>query len=85
VGYALGPTGVDLWEFTYATSIGMMPGCLLYSWIGVSMHDLTSDSSESTWSAWLSIGISVISTIVISYQAKKIFDEATKEKKTKKN
>merc|ERR1712224_722064 len=33
VGYALGATSLGAWVFTWATAVGLLPGCLLYSWI----------------------------------------------------
>eukprot|EP00288_Rhodomonas_lens_P003862 CAMPEP_0177717718 /NCGR_PEP_ID=MMETSP0484_2-20121128/15193_1 /TAXON_ID=354590 /ORGANISM="Rhodomonas lens, Strain RHODO" /LENGTH=207 /DNA_ID=CAMNT_0019229835 /DNA_START=33 /DNA_END=656 /DNA_ORIENTATION=- len=80
LGYALGATSVELSLFAQTTFVGMLPGCFLYSWIGVSMQEMSGDGGGG-WSSWLSIGMSVGSTLLISWQAKKVFDEAMKEGK----
>lgn len=78
VSYVLGATDVHIWEYAYATAIGLLPGCLLYSWIGASMEDMMS-GEEGGWWPYVSVCLSVLSTLAISYEAKRVFDEATKE------
>ena len=74
VGYALGPTQISLLDFTLGTFIGLMPGCLLYSWIGTSMSDGMSDGGGS--GGWLKAIILILSTLAASWQAKRLFDAA---------
>eukprot|EP00164_Ancoracysta_twista_P006850 GFYU01009620.1.p2 GENE.GFYU01009620.1~~GFYU01009620.1.p2 ORF type:complete len:206 (-),score=71.28 GFYU01009620.1:23-640(-) len=77
VGYALGATSLNVIEYTWATAVGLLPGCLLYSWIGVSVKDVASgDGDGDSTSSYISLAIGVISTVLVSVQAKKVFDEA---------
>ena len=81
VGYVLGATSIDAFEFTWATAAGLFPGCLLYAWIGSSMRELGEGGGDgSSLQSWVSIGIGVASTVLVSVQAKKAFDEALKNR-----
>jgi uncharacterized membrane protein YdjX (TVP38/TMEM64 family) len=83
VGHVLGATNMDAFTFSWATFVGVLPGCFLYCWIGMSMRDLVasggSDSGggdgNSSVSSIISIGVGVLSTVLVSWQAKRIFDE----------
>ena len=78
VGYALGASAVTMRDFAVGTAVGLFPGCILYSWIGVSMKDMSSKEGGGAGS-WISIIISVASTIAISIYAKRVYDDAVKD------
>mmetsp|Transcript_28333 Transcript_28333/g.91694 ORF Transcript_28333/g.91694 Transcript_28333/m.91694 type:complete len:168 (-) Transcript_28333:424-927(-) len=78
VGYALGASAVTMRDFAVGTAVGLFPGCILYSWIGVSMKDMSSKEGGGAGS-WISIMISVASTIAISIYAKRVYDDAVKD------
>jgi uncharacterized membrane protein YdjX (TVP38/TMEM64 family) len=69
-GYVVGATSVSLTTYTVATFVGLLPGCVLYAWIGAAA------GSGAGWSSMVSITISVVSTVVISFKAKQLVDEA---------
>eukprot|EP00808_Paulinella_micropora_P021047 g20566.t1 len=77
--YALGPTSVSLFTYTWATFVGNFPACLLYCWIGSSLQQVASGGGESQLSSYISIGIAVLSTVLVSSQAKKAFDQACQD------
>jgi len=76
VGYALGTMNVTALTFAVATALGMLPGCLLYSWMGASLKDASGGGGDSTGSI-VSIGICVASTLAVSYFAKKEYTKAS--------
>ena len=76
LGYIIGVTKVNASTFTIATFIGLIPGVTLYAWIGMSMAS-ASMADASSLSPYISIAIAVSSTALISWQAKRILDEAT--------
>ena len=69
-GYVVGATSVSLPTYTVATFLGLLPGCVLYAWIGAAA------GSGEGWSSVISIAISVVSTLAISFKAKQLVDEA---------
>ena len=79
LGYVLGATKVKATTFTWATFVGLIPGVTLYTFIGMSAAAAAAagDGDDAGWSNYISIGAGVIATVVISWQAKKIIEEAT--------
>ena len=77
IGYALGATSLSTFVFVWATFVGVMPGCILYSWIGASAASAASEGGDI--GSYISIAGGVVSTILVSWQAKKSFDEAVAE------
>lgn len=80
LSYVLGATGASLGEYTLGTFIGLLPGVALYCWIGNNAADAASggdgDESDAT-SKYLSLGFSVIASVVASTLAKRALDNAT--------
>ena len=77
LGYVLGATKVKATTFTWAF-VGLIPGVTLYTFIGMSAAAAASGTSDSSsLSNYISIGAGVLATLVISWQAKKIIEEAT--------
>jgi uncharacterized membrane protein YdjX (TVP38/TMEM64 family) len=83
VGYALGTMDVAASTFAAATAVGVLPGCLLYSWMGASLQDATRSGSDSTGSI-ISMCVCVLSTLAISFVAKKEYSRACAEPCVKK-
>jgi uncharacterized membrane protein YdjX (TVP38/TMEM64 family) len=77
VGYALGTLNVSAATFAAATAAGMLPGCLLYSWMGVSLKDASQGGGDNMGSI-VSIGVCIASTVAVSYFAKKEYTKASK-------
>lgn len=76
VGYALGTMQISATAFAVGTAAGVLPGCLLYSWMGASMKDASQSGADSTGSI-ISICICVASTLLVSYLAKREYYKAT--------
>lgn len=84
LGYVLGATKVEATTFTWATFVGLIPGVTLYTFIGMSAAAAAAgDGADAGWSNYISIGAGVLATVVISWQAKKIIEEATASVKKK--
>ncbi len=78
LGYVLGATKVKATTFTWATFVGLIPGVTLYTFIGMSAAAAAAGGGDNdSWSNYISIGAGVFATAVISWQAKKIIEEAT--------
>jgi uncharacterized membrane protein YdjX (TVP38/TMEM64 family) len=75
VGYALGTMHISALTFAVGTALGVLPGCLLYSWMGHSLKDVSHGEGSSSGSI-ASICISVLSTLAVSYFAKKEYVKA---------
>lgn len=75
VGYALGSMDISPATFAAATALGVLPGCLLYSWMGASLKDASQSGGDSTGSM-ISICICVGSTLAVSYFAKMEYAKA---------
>ena len=71
LGYCVGATSVPFSTYAVATFVGLLPGCLLYAWIGAA-----ASSGADGWGSSLSVAVSVLSTIGISIKAKSLVDEA---------
>jgi uncharacterized membrane protein YdjX (TVP38/TMEM64 family) len=68
-GYCVGATNVNLVTYSASTFAGLLPGCILYAWIGQA-------AGNGGWSSVISISISILSTVAISIRAKQLVDEA---------
>lgn len=77
LGYCIGATSVPLTTYAASTFGGLLPGCVLYAWIGAAA------TGGGGWSSVISVSISVLSTIVITVRAKQLVDEALKKSKPK--
>jgi len=73
LNYALGLTAVKFWTFVGVSWIGMMPGTVLYVYLGSIASDLTSllagdlgESPVGNWPLYVGLVATLILTIVIS-------------------
>lgn len=73
LNYALGLTAVKFWTFVVVSWIGMMPGTVLYVYLGSIASDLTSllagdlgESPAGNWPLYVGLVATLILTIVIS-------------------
>ena len=83
LGYALGPTSVSVRDYSVGTALGLYPGCLLYAYLGSSMKGLSDGGQGRDGGAMFGVAFSVLSTVLISWKAKQVFDEAVKPKPSK--
>lgn len=73
LNYALGLTAVKFWTFVFVSWIGMMPGTVLYVYLGSIASDLTSllagdvgESPVGNWPLYVGLVATLVLTIVIS-------------------
>ncbi len=73
LNYALGLTAVKFWTFVFVSWVGMMPGTVLYVYLGSIASDLTSllagdvgESPVGNWPLYVGLVATLVLTIVIS-------------------
>jgi uncharacterized membrane protein YdjX (TVP38/TMEM64 family) len=73
LNYALGLTAVKFWTFVVVSWVGMMPGTVLYVYLGSIASDLTSllagdlgESPVGNWPLYVGLVATLVLTIVIS-------------------
>ena len=78
--YALGLTKVSLHEYVLATWLGMLPGTVMYVYLGSLASDLavlgTETDREKTPVEWGMLGVSLIATILVTVYVTKIAKKA---------
>lgn len=65
LNYAYGLTKVKLWPFLLTSWIAMMPGTLLYVYIGALGNQASSSDQSSLWKN-ISLGIGLVATIIVT-------------------
>jgi len=83
--YFYGLTGVKFWPYVLASWIGMMPGTLLYVYIGVAGKAAVSatagaEAARHSWEYWALTSIGLVATIIVTIWVTKIARDALKEK-----
>ena len=68
--YFYGLTGVKFWPYVLASWLGMMPGTLLYVYLGtagkVAVSAATGASAQHGWQYWTFLGVGLAATIVVT-------------------
>ncbi len=82
LNYAYGVTNVSLRDYFFASWIGMMPGTVLYVYIGTaigSLADLGEGGRERSTTEWIFYGVGLLATIVVTVFITKIARKALAE------
>ncbi len=69
VNYLFGLTSINWLDYTFATFIGVIPGCLAYTWIGVSGEEAMSGGNRLSLFLALTF-LALLSVIPLIYQRK---------------
>ena len=82
--YFYGLTGVKFWPYVLASWIGMMPGTLLYVYIGVAGKAAVSavaggEAMKHGWQYWTFLGIGLLATMIVTIWVTKIARDAVKK------
>jgi uncharacterized membrane protein YdjX (TVP38/TMEM64 family) len=82
--YFYGLTGVKFWPYVLASWIGMMPGTLLYVYIGVAGKAAVSaaaggEAMKHGWQYWTFLGIGLLATMIVTIWVTKIARDALKK------
>lgn len=82
LNYAYGLTKVGFWQFVLASWLGMMPGTVLYVYLGTAAGDLAGSGAGSAGGAGLALKLvglaaTIAVTVVITRVARKALNEAT--------
>jgi uncharacterized membrane protein YdjX (TVP38/TMEM64 family) len=81
--YFYGLTGVKFWPYVLASWIGMMPGTLLYVYIGVAGKAAVSaaaggEAMKHGWQYWTFLGVGLAATVIVTIWVTKIARDALK-------
>merc|ERR1712232_233029 len=86
MNYALALTGVKFWHYALASWIGMLPGTILYVYIGGSINDLSQIISgnyngglKTKIFFYVGLGVAVLVVVIVTIIAKKAINKALKE------
>jgi uncharacterized membrane protein YdjX (TVP38/TMEM64 family) len=83
LNYAFGVTQVSLRDYFFASWIGMMPGTVMYVYIGSlagSLAALGAQGQSRTVAEWVLYGIGLVATIAVSVYVTRIAKKALDEK-----
>ena len=83
LNYVYGLTKVGFWQFVLASWLGMMPGTVLFVYLGTAAGDLAGAGAGNAGGAGLALKLvglaaTIAVTVVITRVAKKALNEATK-------
>src|SRR6266699_4524829 len=84
--YFYGLTGVKFWPYVLASWIGMMPGTLLYVYIGVAGKAAASSATggeamKHGWQYWTFMSVGLVATIIVTIWVTKIARNALRKTK----
>eukprot|EP00038_Savillea_parva_P012424 m.204603 g.204603 ORF g.204603 m.204603 type:complete len:247 (-) comp22585_c0_seq1:133-873(-) len=83
LSYVLGATGVGLFDYVVGTFVGLLPGVLLYCWIGINAAEAAKTAAGADGedggddNTYLTLGFSIGASVVASALAKRALDSAT--------
>ncbi|CAD5978665.1 TVP38/TMEM64 family protein [Planktothrix agardhii] len=83
LNYAFGLTNVSLKDYFLASWIGMLPGTILYVYMGSligSLAQLGMGERSRTWVEWLFYGMGLIVTVIVTIYITKIAQNALNQK-----
>ncbi len=75
LNYALGLTRVKLWQYILASWIGMMPGTVMYVYLG-SLAKAATGTHTRTTGEWALYGVGLLATIVVTVLVTRIARQA---------
>lgn len=80
--YFYGLTGVKFWPYVLASWLGMMPGTLLYVYLGTAgkaaVSAATGSSAQHGWQYWTFLAVGLAATFVVTIWVTRIAREALK-------
>lgn len=79
MSFVFGVTGASFVDHALGTFVGLIPGVLLYSYMGISMKHAASSEAGVDVTLILSVVFSLISIVIISKQAQNIINEMQSE------
>ena len=82
LNYAFGLTKVSFWHYALASWIGMLPGTLMYVYLGSaakSLADLAAGKVEGGWEQRVLFGVGLVVTVIVTVFVTQIARTALKE------
>jgi uncharacterized membrane protein YdjX (TVP38/TMEM64 family) len=87
LNYAYGLTRVPFWKYALASWVGMLPGTLMYAYIGSGLRSLAEVTAETSERSpleqvffWVGLGVAVAVVVVVTRVARKALKRATDER-----
>jgi len=81
LNYAFGLTQVKLWHYMLASWIGMMPGTIMYVYLG-SLAQAATGERERTTGEWVLYGVGLLATVVVTVFVTRVAKKALAKKTT---
>ncbi len=82
LNYAFGLTQVKLGHYVLASWIGMMPGTIMYVYLGSLAKEATSHRTRST-GEWVLYGVGLLATIIVTIFVTRIAKKSLAKKITR--
>lgn len=83
LNYALGLTRIRFWEYALATVVGMLPGTVLYVYLGTTLQDVTALNDEGPpappgqrWWFWIGLTTTLLATAYVTAVARRALQTA---------
>ncbi len=83
LNYGFGVTAVPFGEYLWASWVGMMPGTVLYVWLGSLAGDLTRASAgrgERTPAEWAFYGLGLLAAAIVAWRVARLARAALEKK-----
>ncbi|BDS08362.1 hypothetical protein NT6N_34020 [Oceaniferula spumae] len=83
LNYGLGITKVPFWKYVGASWLGMLPGTLLYVYIGSlfkSLAQIAGGDREKTPTEWAFYGVGLLATIIVTVYITKVAKKAINDR-----
>ena len=80
-GSVFGVTEIPFWQYAASTFVGIMPGCLLYLYIGAARHALSGGGGgkwgAAQWSLFVAGLIATLAvTVIVGRKAKRMLEDS---------
>jgi uncharacterized membrane protein YdjX (TVP38/TMEM64 family) len=80
--YVYGITAVKFWPYVLASWIGMLPGTLLYVYLGIigkaGVEAASGGGRRSDWQ-WVALGVGLLATIIVTFWVPRIASDALRK------
>ncbi|HEY1582382.1 MAG TPA: TVP38/TMEM64 family protein [Chthoniobacterales bacterium] len=79
--YLYGVTSIGFWQYLLASAVGMLPGTLLYAYLGaIGQAGLSGGKKSHSPLEWTFLGIGLLATIAVTFFVSRIAKQALRKK-----
>ncbi|MFK7909187.1 MAG: TVP38/TMEM64 family protein [Akkermansiaceae bacterium] len=82
LNYGLGVTKIPFWKYVGASWLGMLPGTILYVYVGSlfkNLAELAGGEREKTTTEWLMYGVGLLATLAVTIYVTRVAKKAMHE------